>query len=78
MIDLWWKYFCNSLTGDGKDSGVGKAYESTLILTLRQLDNPEYIQMAQDVIERAKLPPFNYTFPEGEEVTFGQFYHTLV
>jgi hypothetical protein len=38
------------------------------VLTLKKLDNPEYLQMAQSVIDRAKLPPFNYVFPPEEDV----------
>lgn len=58
------KYFSD----DGKDAGVSKAYQTALVLTLRRLDNPEYIDFAARLKERSKLAPFNYEFPEGEEV----------
>ena len=42
------------------DAAVTKAYQSLLLLTVRQPDNPEYLSFAEEVKERAKH--YDYTF----------------
>ncbi|XP_053400081.1 atrial natriuretic peptide receptor 1-like isoform X2 [Mercenaria mercenaria] len=66
----WLGHYMKYLKNDDKDSGVSKAYETALVLTLRKLDNPEYLEMATKVKDRAKLPPFNYVFPPEEDVNY--------
>ena len=53
--------------GDKKDVGVTKAYESVLILTLRQPDSEEYMDFAEEVKRRAKAM-YNYEFGSEESV----------
>jgi hypothetical protein len=52
---------------DKTDEGVTKAYETVLILTLKKLDNPEYLAFATKVKEAAKLPPYNFDFDKNNE-----------
>lgn len=54
-------------TGDEKDIEVTRAYESLLLLTLRQPDNPEYEAFAEQVKVRAKRD-YGYEFDADEKV----------
>ncbi|KAK3597533.1 hypothetical protein CHS0354_018132 [Potamilus streckersoni] len=74
----WLGHYKEFLRGDGKDAGVTKAYESVLILTLRQLDNPEYLIFA-DKVKRIAAQDFDYVFGE-EEVNYfiTAFYDSVI
>ncbi|KAL3859686.1 hypothetical protein ACJMK2_009893 [Sinanodonta woodiana] len=74
----WLGYYREFLRGDGKDAGVTKAYESVLILTLRHLDNPEYLIFAEEV-KRIAAQDFNYVFGD-EEVNYfiTAFYDSVI
>lgn len=54
--------------GDEKDRAVTKAYESLLLLTLRQPDNLEYKEFAEEVKRRAERD-YNYKFSHDETVS---------
>lgn len=54
--------------GDEKDDAVTKAYESLLLLTLRQPDNPEYEAFAKQVKLRASRD-YGYEFGADENVS---------
>lgn len=58
--------------GDHKDAGVKKAYESTLILCLRQLDNQEYYDFDTKVKARS-LAEYNVVYKEGTHVSSKNF-----
>lgn len=62
------KNLTSFFTDDNLDHGVSKAYETVLILTLRKPDNQEYKDFAVRVKTESQLPPFNYTFPDNEDV----------
>lgn len=55
------------LIGDETDSAVTKAYESFLLLTLRQPNNPEYKAFAAEVKLRARRD-YGYEFAVDESV----------
>ncbi|XP_060570066.1 atrial natriuretic peptide receptor 1-like [Ruditapes philippinarum] len=65
----WLGYYTEFLRGDEKDHEVTKAYESLLLLTLRQPDNPEYELFAEQVKLRAKRD-YGYEFGAGEKVNY--------
>lgn len=52
-------------TGDYKDTAVTKAYQSLLLLTVRQPDNTEYLQFAEEVKVRSKRD-YGYEFKNDE------------
>lgn len=53
---------------DTKDIAVTKAYESLLLLTLKQPDNLEFRVFAEEVKRRAKAD-YGYTFGATEAVS---------
>ncbi|XP_052233271.1 atrial natriuretic peptide receptor 1-like [Dreissena polymorpha] len=65
----WLGYYMKFLRGDEKDTAVTKAYESLLLLTLRQPDNPEYTAFADEVKVRARRD-YGYEFGSDEEVNY--------
>ncbi|XP_053402705.1 atrial natriuretic peptide receptor 1-like [Mercenaria mercenaria] len=65
----WLGYYTDFLRGDEKDVEVTKAYESLLLLTLRQPDNPEYEAFAEEVKLRAKRD-YGYEFGAEEAVNY--------
>lgn len=52
-------------TGDYMDKAVTKAYQSLLLLTVRQPDNLEYLQFAEEVKVRSKRD-YGYEFKNDE------------
>lgn len=52
-------------TGDYMDKAVTKAYQSLLLLTVRQPDNTEYLQFAEEVKVRSKRD-YGYEFKNDE------------
>ncbi|KAL4234394.1 hypothetical protein ACF0H5_006041 [Mactra antiquata] len=68
--DDWLGYYMEITKNDSMDYGVAKAYETVLILTLRKPGNPEYLQFAERVKNESQYPPFNYVFPDNEDVNY--------
>lgn len=52
-------------TGDNMDTAVTKAYQSLLLLTVRQPDNVEYLHFAEEVKNRSKRD-YGYEFGKDE------------
>ncbi|XP_052233141.1 atrial natriuretic peptide receptor 1-like [Dreissena polymorpha] len=61
--------YMNFQRGDAKDTAVTKAYESLLVLTLRQPDNDEYKTFAAEVKLRARRD-YGYEFAVDESVNY--------
>ncbi|KAL4224613.1 Nitrogen permease regulator 2 [Mactra antiquata] len=75
----WLGYYTQFLRGDEKDFAVTKAYESLLLLTLRQPDNAEYEDFAEEVKTRAKND-YGYEFGPEEKVNYfiTAFYDSVI
>lgn len=65
----WLGYYKLFYRGDYKDTAVTKAYQSLLLLTVRQPDNTEYLQFAEEVKVRSKRD-YGYEFKNDEVVNY--------